>query len=80
MAERRYSKEDQQKMLKDTMENLNAKGCDFRDAWVMHPDGTTGLVKELKKEPGFMVDQSQEQTEQNRESARNINKPKEPRE
>jgi len=77
MAERRYSKEDQAKMLKDQMANLNARGADFQDCHVTHPDGTMGLVKELKREPGYMVDQSQEQTEHNREIARHLNDPKE---
>jgi hypothetical protein len=80
MAEKRYSREDQQKMLRDKMQDMNAKGADFRDVWVTHPDGTMGLIKELKKEPGYMVDQSQEQTEKNRNEARHINDPKEPAE
>jgi hypothetical protein len=62
------------------MEKLNSKGAQFKDCWVTHPDGTMGLVKELKKEEGFMVDQSQFQTEKNQETARNLNKPKEPNE
>jgi hypothetical protein len=80
MAERRYSKADQAKILKDQMERLNSRGAEFKDCWVTHPDGTMGLVKELKKEPGYMVDQSQVQTEKNREIARHLNDPKEPQE
>jgi hypothetical protein len=80
MAERRYSPEDQKKILKDTMNNLNSKGCDFQDCWVTHPDGTMGLVKEMKQDPGWMVAQSQAQTEKNRETAKHINDPKEPQE
>lgn len=80
MAERRYSKEDQAKILKDNMNKLNARGAEFIDCWVTHPDGTMGLVKEMKKDPGWMVAQSQAQTEKNREEARHINDPKEPRE
>ena len=76
MAEKRYSKEDQQKILKDQMNKLNARGADFQDAWVCHQDGTMGLVKEMKKDPGWMVAQSQAQTEKNREIARHTNDPK----
>jgi hypothetical protein len=80
MAERRYSKEDQAKILKDNMNKLNARGADFQDCHVCHPDGTMGLVKEMKKDPGWMVAQSQEQTEKNRDIAKHINDPKEPQE
>lgn len=80
MAERRYSKEDQRKILHDNMAKLNARGADFQECWVTHPDGTMGLVKEMKKDPGWMVAQSQAQTEKNREEARHINDPKEPQE
>jgi hypothetical protein len=76
MAEKHYSKADQQKILKEQMTKLNARGADFQDAWVCHPEGTMGLVKEMKKDPGSMVAQSQEQTEKNRETARHLNDPR----
>jgi hypothetical protein len=77
MAERKYSKEDQQKILKEKMNNLNARGCDFQDCWPVHPEGAMGVVKELTKDPSFVIAQSQEQTEKNREIARHLNDPKE---
>lgn len=80
MAEKRYSKADQAKILKEQMTKLNSRGAEFVDCHVCHPEGTMGLVKELKKDPGWMVAQSQEQTEKNRETARHLNDPKEPQE
>lgn len=76
MAEKRYSKSDQQKMLRETMSNLNARGADFQDCWPTHPEGVMGVVKELQKDPAFVVAQSQAQTEKNREIARHLNDPK----
>ena len=76
MASKRYSKKDQQKILKDTMNNLNSKGCDFQDCWPTHPDGAMGVVRELSKDPSYVVAQSQQQTEKNREIARHLNDPK----
>jgi hypothetical protein len=76
MAEKRYSKEDQQKILKETMNNLNARGADFQDCWPLHPDGVLGVVNELKKDPAYVVAQSQAQTEKNRETTRHLNDPK----
>ena len=76
MAEKRYSKSDQQKMLKDVMNNLNSHGCDFQDCWPTHPQGVIGVVKELKKDPNYVVAQSQLQTEHNRELAKHVNDPK----
>jgi hypothetical protein len=77
MASKRYSKSDQQKILRDTMNKLNARGADFKDCWPTHPDGTMGVVKELKKDPSYVIAQSQAQTEKNREIARHTNDPKE---
>lgn len=77
MAEKRYSRADQQKILKETMSRLNARGADFQDCWPVHPEGTMGVVKELQKDPAYVVAQSQEQTEKNREIARHLNDPKE---
>lgn len=74
MAERKYSGEDQQKILKDFMNDANAKGCDFKDAWVTAPDGAIGAVKEMKKDFSYTKDQSQGQTEHNSERTKNLNK------
>lgn len=78
MAERRYSKEDQKKMAEDFKANANAKGADFKDIWPIAGKGNLQeTVKELKKEISYTIDQSQAQTEHNRNTAKNINKPQE---
>jgi hypothetical protein len=78
MAERRYSKEDQKKMAEDFKAKANAKGADFKDIWAIAGNGSLQeTVKELKKDMSYTVDQSQEQTEHNKDIAKSMNKPKE---
>ena len=76
MAERRYSPDDQQKMMRDFMADARAKGADFQQAHVTSPDGITGAIKEMKHDMGYTVAQSQVWTAYNDEHIKNKKKDK----
>lgn len=67
---KRYSNSDQQKMLRDTLGELTAKGADAQLGKIVHPGGITEGCKQLRQNERAVIDQSQEQTEKNREHMR----------
>jgi hypothetical protein len=74
MAEKRYSPEDQKKLQRDVFADLRAKGVDAVDGKILHPGGIQEGLKDMTKDMGYLKDQSQSQTEANREKMRNSRK------
>lgn len=72
MAEKRYSRSDNEKRLQDFMADARAKGADFRECFPLHPEGVAGTLKDLKKDFSYTKDQSQAQTERNQENIKNM--------
>jgi hypothetical protein len=68
MAEKRYSPADLQKMARDKAADLRAKGADVREITPVHPGGMQHVLKELTRDISHIRDQSQAQTEHNRET------------
>lgn len=66
MARRRYSAQDQHKMVQDSLADFRAKGIDARAISPLHPGGVVETIKTMKKELSSVRDQSQEQTERSR--------------
>jgi hypothetical protein len=65
-------------MAEDFKAKANSKGADFKDIWPIAGKGNLQeTVKELKKDLSYTVDQSQAQTEHNKNISKNINKPQE---
>lgn len=77
MAEKKYSPSDQQKMTRDFLADCRAKGMDFQEMKPLVSGQPKDVIDTLKKNLSSVKDQSQIQTEQNREQAKKINQPKE---
>jgi hypothetical protein len=67
MAEKRYSKEDQQKRTADKLADFRAKGIDAQQIHAVHPGGMNETLKHITQNISAVRDQSQEQTQKNRE-------------
>ena len=62
MAEKRYSKEDQQKMKQDLMGEIRERGiADVREVGGLPEDRKNAYLKSLLKNPNETRDQSQSQ-------------------
>lgn len=67
MAEKRYSSDDQQKMIRDKAADWRAKGIDAVDVNILHPGGTLEGIRSIEKDLGYTREQAQSQQEQGRE-------------
>lgn len=66
MAAKKYSAEDQKKLVTDKLADLRAKGIDVRQVRSLIPGGAVEAVKQIQKDISYSRDQSQIQTESNR--------------
>jgi hypothetical protein len=69
MAEKRYSAKDQEKMVKDKMQEVTARRiADAQTIYSVHPQGKVAALDYMLKNPTAVRDQSQEQIQSHRET------------